>query len=95
MYCGDDVSSVVFDIGSYQVRSGYSGEDVPRSVLPSVVGVQATDAQQDVEMESPGIIANDKARRTGIVVGSTELSMRRDNMDVQSIFDQDGILKFD
>jgi len=46
-------------------------------------------------MESPGIIANDKARRTGIVVGSTELGMRRDNMDVQSIFDQDGILKFD
>ena len=39
MYFGDDVSSVVFDIGSYQVRAGYSGEDCPRSVLPSAVGV--------------------------------------------------------
>jgi hypothetical protein len=39
MYCGDDVSSVVFDIGSFQVRSGYSGEDVPRCVVPSMVGV--------------------------------------------------------
>lgn len=38
MYCGDDVSSVVFDIGQYQVRSGYSGEDVPRCVYPSLVG---------------------------------------------------------
>ena len=95
MYCGDDVSSVVFDIGSYQVRSGYSGEDVPRSVLPSMVGVEPSNGQQDVEMESGGIIANDKARRTGIVVGQTELGLRRDNMDVQSIFDQDGILKFD
>jgi len=39
MYCGDDVSSVVLDIGSYQTRAGYSGEDVPRSILPSMVGV--------------------------------------------------------
>ena len=39
MYCGDDVSSVVFDIGNYNVRSGYSGEDCPRSILPSYVGV--------------------------------------------------------
>jgi len=41
MYCGDDVSSVVFDIGQYQVRSGYSGEDVPRCVYPAYVGVTA------------------------------------------------------
>lgn len=85
MYCGDDVSSVVFDIGSYQVRSGYSGEDVPRSVLPSIVGVDVTDGKQDVDMEPAGassVIANDKAKRTGIVVGQTELGMRRDNMDV-------------
>ena len=39
MYCGDDVSSVVLDIGSFNVRAGYSGEDCPRSILPSYVGV--------------------------------------------------------
>jgi len=27
MYCGDDVSSAVIDLGSYEFRSGYSGED--------------------------------------------------------------------
>lgn len=49
MYCGDDVSSVVFDIGSYQVRSGYSGEDVPRCVVPSYIGVPTdSEAKQDV-----------------------------------------------
>ena len=48
MYCGDDVSSVVFDIGSFQVKSGYSGEDVPRCVLPSYVGVINEEVQEEV-----------------------------------------------
>lgn len=47
MYCGDDVSSVVFDIGSYQTRAGYSGEDCPRSILPSLVGVVNGDSNMD------------------------------------------------
>ena len=38
MYCGDDVSSVVFDAGTFNVRIGYSGEDCPRYVTPSFVG---------------------------------------------------------
>lgn len=39
MYCGDDVSSIVFDIGSFNIRAGYSGEDCPRIVIPSQVGL--------------------------------------------------------
>jgi actin-related protein len=46
MYCGDDVSSVVFDIGQYNCRSGYSGEDCPRSILPSVVGICPSEEKQ-------------------------------------------------
>jgi actin-related protein len=38
-------------------------------------------------MEAGGVISSNQAKRTGIVVGQTELGMRRDNMDVQSIFD--------
>jgi len=49
MYCGDDVSSVVFDIGQYQVRSGYSGEDVPRCVYPAVVGVTADEKEPAID----------------------------------------------
>ena len=35
----DDVSSAVIDIGSEETRAGYSGEDTPRCVLPSYVGL--------------------------------------------------------
>ena len=56
MYCGDDVSSVVLDIGTYQTRAGYSGEDMPRCLLPSTVGIcppsapSETDPKDDVPM---------------------------------------------
>lgn len=89
MYCGDDVSSVVFDIGSYNIRTGYSGEDCPRSVIPSNVGVLQTDRDGDANMES-----NEKGG-TQYVVGSSALSFRRDNMDVQNIYDKDGLINFD
>lgn len=39
MYCGDDVSSAVIDIGREETRAGYSGEDCPRCVIPSYIGV--------------------------------------------------------
>jgi actin-like protein 6A len=83
MYCGDDVSSVVFDIGSYNTRTGYSGEDAPRCILPSHVGVLVKDSIQEKEQASE------------MVVGSSELGHRRDNLEIQSIFDDDGMLKFD
>ena len=92
MYCGDDVSSVVFDMGSYQVRSGYSGEDVPRSILPSNVGVLLNEKGADVEMEASEAAPQ---KRQGIIVGQSEVGHRRDNMDVQNIFDSDGLLRFE
>lgn len=54
MYCGDDVSSTVIDLGSFHTRAGYSGEDCPRSVIPSIVGIHegssSEDPKQDAEM---------------------------------------------
>ena len=38
MYCGDEISSLVFDIGSFNSRFGYSGEDSPKYVFQSQVG---------------------------------------------------------
>lgn len=87
MYCGDDVSSVVLDIGSYQTRAGYSGEDCPRSILPSTVGV--VKGGEDEAMDG----ADEKKKN--IVVGASELGHRRENMEIHSIFDDDGMLKFD
>lgn len=51
MYCGDDVSSIVFDIGTFNVRAGYSGEDCPRIVIPSQVGLlEEPDVDGDIAM---------------------------------------------
>ena len=81
MYCGDDVSSVVFDIGHFNTRAGYSGEDCPRCVVPSQVGVMETRlekvpvvdekaGQQDESMGNEGeeVKQDDKPKRT-ILVG--------------------------
>lgn len=51
----DDVSSAVLDFGSYETRAGkfffiiaigYSGEDQPRSVIPSCVGALGPEHQK-------------------------------------------------
>ncbi|KAH8582016.1 BRG1 brm-associated factor 53A like actin [Cryptosporidium sp. chipmunk genotype I] len=37
---GDDVGAIIVDVGSYMTKIGYGGEDCPRQVWPSVVGVR-------------------------------------------------------
>ena len=38
MFCGDEVSSLVFDLGTFNHRIGYSGEDSPKISYQPVVG---------------------------------------------------------
>lgn len=38
VFGGDDINSVVLDIGSYSIKAGFSGADLPRSVIPSLFG---------------------------------------------------------
>ena len=45
----EEITSIVLDVGSLQLRGGYSGEDTPRVQIPSQVGVskqQSEDFQQ-------------------------------------------------
>ena len=42
----DDVSSAVIDIGREETRAGYSGEDCPRCVIPSYLGVLEEEVAQ-------------------------------------------------
>ncbi|KAL9303552.1 hypothetical protein ACSQ67_020815 [Phaseolus vulgaris] len=37
MYGGDEVSAIVFDLGSHTCKAGYAGEDAPKAVFPSVL----------------------------------------------------------
>jgi len=39
MFGGDEVSSLVFDLGTFNYRIGYSGEDTPRSVFQPIIGI--------------------------------------------------------
>lgn len=81
MYCGDDVSSVVLDIGSFHTRAGYSGEDVPRCVLPSTVGFipggqnQASEYQKEI------------VNQPNFICGSTEMAYHRPEMSLDLIVD--------
>jgi len=34
----DETETVVIDIGSGFIKAGYSGEDLPRVVIPTVIG---------------------------------------------------------
>mmetsp|Transcript_37915 Transcript_37915/g.61441 ORF Transcript_37915/g.61441 Transcript_37915/m.61441 type:complete len:463 (-) Transcript_37915:243-1631(-) len=46
MYGGDEVSAIVIDIGSTNVKAGYAGEDQPKAVFSSKVGVLAAPSGQ-------------------------------------------------
>jgi actin-related protein len=41
MYGGDEVSAIVIDIGADTTKAGYAGEDTPKTVFSSAVGVLA------------------------------------------------------
>lgn len=45
IYGGDDVSAIVVDPGSSQLRGGWAGEDTPRTVIPSSYGWVEDDSE--------------------------------------------------
>ena len=73
MYGGDEVSAVVMEIGSSSTKCGYAGEDTPKFVLPSAVGV----------MGGGEASSTDKAKKQ-YFVGSNAMAVRRDGMRVES-----------
>ena len=74
MYGGDDVSAVVFDVGSVSTRAGHAGEDAPKFVLPSLVGqITEEKTEDDMTIES-----------TRNIVGPN-IHFRRDNMQLQPL----------
>ena len=98
----DDVSSAVIDIGHEETRAGYSGEDCPRSMIPSCLGVLegakgahskpkvATAGNADVDMaeESKQASAAAKATDTSVryISGKTEIGRMRENMKILPLF---------
>lgn len=42
----DEVNAVVIDLGSWQTKAGYAGDDTPKAVFPSVSFCRAGQEQQ-------------------------------------------------
>lgn len=71
----EDVGAVVVDVGSFETRAGFAGEDSPKSVYPSLVGVTAgPDDATMTGVRSSG--AADDEQRKKWKVGSAELVSR-------------------
>mmetsp|Transcript_28703 Transcript_28703/g.39659 ORF Transcript_28703/g.39659 Transcript_28703/m.39659 type:complete len:444 (+) Transcript_28703:220-1551(+) len=101
MYGGDEVAAVVLDVGTHTAKGGYAGEDTPKAVFPSSVGVVSGDVKGkepagsgDVEMketvEGAGKGAEAKENRTIYV---NQMGYRRSHMEVVSPFNSDGLVE--
>jgi len=68
---------------------GYSGEDQPRSVIPSCAGVidgqSALDDQQDVVME--------ESKNARFISGYNDIGFKREGMRIQPLYQEEGTRK--
>mmetsp|Transcript_56693 Transcript_56693/g.64972 ORF Transcript_56693/g.64972 Transcript_56693/m.64972 type:complete len:422 (+) Transcript_56693:32-1297(+) len=74
----EEITAAVIDIGNGSCRAGSSGEDTPKYILPSVVGVlenKNSELSMDIESEQT------KNRRT-LFAGEHQIKFRRDNMEI-------------
>lgn len=79
-YGGDEVSALVFDLGSSTSRIGYSGEDAPKAVFPSWVGhrdAPSGKGPKDATAE------NAPKRRKSNLIGDTEIFTARPGVDTK------------
>ncbi|KAJ1652168.1 NuA4 histone acetyltransferase subunit [Dispira simplex] len=106
VYCGDEVSALVLDIGGSCVRAGYAGDDTPKVVLPSWVGCLQGETQDTPVVENgqdstkPSTEADamevDEAKTipkstTKYLVGDGETSAWRPHMELKNPL-QDGLV---
>ena len=71
------MNAIVIDIGTYQVKAGYAGEDAPKFISPSVVGVGGEPIGQGngsskMEVDGEGVYRE----------GTQALELRRDGREV-------------
>ncbi|KJE89114.1 BAF53b [Capsaspora owczarzaki ATCC 30864] len=101
MFGGDEVGALVLDIGSATTRFGFAGEDTPKSVFPSVVGLAPSHhaaSQDSVPMDTsdrdlPSGTAGGAARRSRkSYVGTTTLAVVRSNVDLAGVM-QNGLVE--
>mmetsp|Transcript_93910 Transcript_93910/g.151556 ORF Transcript_93910/g.151556 Transcript_93910/m.151556 type:complete len:447 (-) Transcript_93910:61-1401(-) len=105
MYGGDEVSAIVMDVGYTNCKAGFAGEDNPKAVFPShvgvvapakdgVVGQRASTAGDKMDVDAPasapaGAAASGNARYS---IGTSALAYRKDHMEIENPI-QDGLVE--
>jgi actin-like protein 6A len=87
----EDVGAVVVDIGGFETRAGFAGEDTPKAVFPSLMGLIASSSDDVTMTGARGEVIGEEEEMSKRKVGAAELSYRRDDMEVKSPFDGDGV----
>mmetsp|Transcript_54 Transcript_54/g.164 ORF Transcript_54/g.164 Transcript_54/m.164 type:complete len:447 (-) Transcript_54:244-1584(-) len=105
MYGGDEVSAVVVDVGYSNCKAGFAGEDNPKAVFPSHIGVcsgakdgnvgQRAAAQgEKMDVDQPSSAPPPAAGEGGAqyAIGTNALCYRKDGMEIEHPI-EDGIVK--
>ncbi|GLI62870.1 ortholog of actin-related protein 4 [Volvox africanus] len=83
IYGGDEVNALVLDLGTHSCKAGYAGDDTPKAVFPSVVGIHSDAGSNGMEVDGTS------ARR--LSVGFQALSAKQLGMEVMSPFGPDDL----
>ncbi|KAG1665661.1 hypothetical protein FOA52_005451 [Chlamydomonas sp. UWO 241] len=90
VYGGDEVNSIVIDVGSCLCKVGYGGDDIPKAIFPSNVGVGPGAGPEANGMEVDGKDGSTDKRM--LHVGQQSVNFRRDGMEVATPFNEEGLL---
>lgn len=95
MYGGDEINAVVVDVGTSTTKGGYSGEDSPKCVFPTVVGVTFSNGDENTVGEGTKAVGettdmdidanNSKTPSSKVLyhVGTNSLQFRREHMEIK------------
>jgi len=93
MYCGDEVFSVVGDLGTASSRFGYAGEDLPNAVFPSAVGhvvdaaggggkKKAAGGSSSMDVDDAAAAGESSSSNGGAVLGEANIGLRRTDLEL-------------
>eukprot|EP00696_Hemimastix_kukwesjijk_P013205 gnl/Hemi2/26572_TR8927_c0_g4_i1.p1 gnl/Hemi2/26572_TR8927_c0_g4~~gnl/Hemi2/26572_TR8927_c0_g4_i1.p1 ORF type:complete len:434 (-),score=92.05 gnl/Hemi2/26572_TR8927_c0_g4_i1:68-1369(-) len=98
MYGGDEVSAIVLDMGSYSTKGGYAGEDTPKAIFPTSVGV-VYEGKDGVVGQGPREVGDEADRDAPATrlfyVGNSSVEYRRNHMHVTSPFSKGLVTDWD
>ncbi|CAH1785345.1 unnamed protein product [Owenia fusiformis] len=79
VYGGDEVGALVFDYGSFSIRSGYAGEDNPKSEVPTAVGMMDVADAEKMETEDGPVASQSK-----YYIDTNSIRVARNDMEMTS-----------